>query len=168
VSSDRYDIVAKSDTDFEPGQRNQAVMALLAERFQLAVHHEAREEAGLAIATGKQAPELSPAKEGAATDIRLAGRRQLIFQAVDMSRLANYLHQILRVPVLDHTGIKGRFDFTLELDRVAGDSAAAATPRPAFPDLLRAAIERFGFRLEPEKISVDTTVIDHVERPSEN
>jgi uncharacterized protein (TIGR03435 family) len=66
-----------------------------------------------------------------------------------------------RAPVIDHTGLTGEFDFTLEPN-------AFATPGQAFPDRLRSAVEAFGFELKPLKVIVDTTVIDHVERPTEN
>jgi hypothetical protein len=40
--------------------------------------------------------------------------------------------------------------------------------RASFADLLREAVERSGFRLVPEKVTLMFTIIDHIERPSEN
>jgi hypothetical protein len=106
---------------------------------------------------------------GEATLIRLNDRRQVIFQAVNMGRLANYLHQIWRTTVVDHTGIAGKFDFTIELDSVAPKISGQSIPRQdSFADLLRAAIEQSCFRVETQRVTVDITVIDHVERLSEN
>lgn len=86
-----------------------------------------------------------------------------------MGVLANYLHQIWRTTVLDHTGIAGKFDFVLDLDRVAAELSSQTAPgQYSFGDYVRDAVERLGFRMEPQKVTVPITVIDHVERPSEN
>jgi uncharacterized protein (TIGR03435 family) len=127
------------------------VMALLEDRFQVTVHHEAKEEPGLALTTGKQPPDLAPAKPGEETLIRLDDRRRVIFRDVSMAGLASYLRAIWSTSVIDRTGIAGNFDFSLD------------------PDSFRTASgEAFGFRLEPLKVSRDLTIIDHAERPSEN
>lgn len=43
LRTDRYDIHGVADAPIAPGQRQAAIMALLAERFNLAVHHETRD-----------------------------------------------------------------------------------------------------------------------------
>jgi uncharacterized protein (TIGR03435 family) len=114
TESERYDIVAKTDGDIDPGQRGQIVMALLEDRFKLAVHQEAKEVPGLALVVGKKPPNLEPAKDGGESLIRSGGRRQVIFQNVSMFRLVNYLSQIWHTPVVDHTGVTGNFNFSLD------------------------------------------------------
>jgi uncharacterized protein (TIGR03435 family) len=68
-------------------------------------------------------------------------------------------------PVLDRTGLEGRYEFTLRFTPpTAGAPANADDP----PDLFAALQEQLGLRLEPTRALLDTLVIDHVERPAAN
>ena len=70
-------------------------------------------------------------------------------------------------PVLDQTGLNGKFDVTMTWGRPqpAGD---ATIPAPSSPDLLTAIQEQLGLKLEPTTGPVDVLVIDHIEEPSPN
>jgi bla regulator protein BlaR1 len=74
-------------------------------------------------------------------------------------------------PVVDQTGLSGRFDFTLEfapeLNRPAPpNSDPPSDPQgPAFLDALR---DQLGLKLQPTKAPVQVLIIDHLERPSAN
>ena len=74
-------------------------------------------------------------------------------------------------PVVDQTGLQGRFDFVLELP--AG--MISLGPKPPNPDdlppepiFLKALREQLGLKLVRSRGEVRTLIIDHVERPSEN
>jgi bla regulator protein blaR1 len=77
-------------------------------------------------------------------------------------------------PVVDQTGLKGPFDFTMELP--AG--MISLFPKPPNPDdpspdpkgtpFLNAVREQLGLKLERSRGEVRTLIIDHVEKPSEN
>ena len=79
---------------------------------------------------------------------------------------------LLSRPVVDQTGLKGRYDFTVEFaqpPRPSGDvEADAQQSPPAGLDLLEAAQEQLGLRFKPGKAVLSMPVIDHVQRPSEN
>lgn len=74
-------------------------------------------------------------------------------------------------PVVDQTGLKGRFDFAMEfvpeLNGVpsGGAPVPAAPSGPAFSEALR---DQLGLKLESQKAPFEVIVIDHVEEPSEN
>lgn len=74
-------------------------------------------------------------------------------------------------PVVDQTGLQGRFDYILELP--AG--IISMIPKPPNPDdppkgtpLLNAVREQLGLKLERSRGELRTLIIDHVERPSDN
>jgi bla regulator protein blaR1 len=77
-------------------------------------------------------------------------------------------------PVVDQTGLEGRFDFTLELP--AGmitlfpkpPNPDDPSPDPKGPLFLNAVREQLGLKLERSRSQVRTLIIDHVDRPSEN
>ena len=78
-------------------------------------------------------------------------------------------------PVVDQSGLTGRYDFTLKFTPdVAMAALLGGPPRPAgdnldaAPDLFAAFQQQLGLKLEPTRVPVDVMVIDKVERPSEN
>jgi uncharacterized protein (TIGR03435 family) len=93
---------------------------------------------------------------------RLDEHRRVVFQKVTMVQFASYLRGMWAVPVADRTGMTGSYDFSLDPDSFAD------VPGEAFRDRLRPAVEALGFRLEPVKVTRDVTIIDQVERPTEN
>jgi bla regulator protein BlaR1 len=65
-------------------------------------------------------------------------------------------------PVVDQTGLTGKFDFTLQW---TPDSNATDTPGPTFLEALR---DQLGLKLNSTKGPIQTLIVDHVESPSEN
>lgn len=92
---------------------------------------------------------------------------------VTLQQIASYLGSlgILGWPVVDKTGLSGRFDFSLSwmLERGGPQSSGASDPlNPAGPTLLEAVQEQFGLQLKGTKAAMQILVIDHVEQPSPN
>ncbi len=82
-------------------------------------------------------------------------------------------------PVVDQSGLTGRYDFTLNWTpdefQFPGLRGSNGGPLPApppgtteAPDLFTAIQQQLGLKLDSMKAPVDTIVIDHVEKPSEN
>ena len=67
-------------------------------------------------------------------------------------------------PVLDQTSLTGFYDYKLEFVR---DPAAAAAESSA-SSIFGAVQEQLGLKLEPRKGSIEVSVVDHTEKPSEN
>lgn len=84
-----------------------------------------------------------------------------------MQELADTLSMFMDRPVLDRTGLKGEFDFTLEYDK---DPDAINTPGAALagPAMFTAFREQLGIQFKATKGPVDILIIDHAEKPSEN
>jgi uncharacterized protein (TIGR03435 family) len=97
--------------------------------------------------------------------------------------LVDRLNVFLDRPVVDQTGIQGRFD--IDLPRwgtpqpvtsppgIASPPAAGANREPLFapadPAVLMALLEdHLGLRLESTRARVDVYVVEHVERPTPN
>src|SRR5205814_6903135 len=93
---------------------------------------------------------------------------------VAMSDLARLMQRaILDRPVVDKTGLTGRYDFDLEWapDETQFGGAFARTAGAddsAKPGLFAAIQQQLGLRLEATRGPVELFVIDRVERPSEN
>jgi len=90
---------------------------------------------------------------------------------VTMAQIATALSGMgnLGHPVIDETGLTGRFDFTLEYTpEVPSNRIPPPDIDPPGPTFLDALTQQLGLKLEPQKGSVDVWVVDHIERPSEN
>jgi len=66
-------------------------------------------------------------------------------------------------PVLDRTGLKASYAFTLKFA-----PPQSTNPDPDRPQFMTALQEQLGLKLESTRAPVDVLVIDSVERPSEN
>ena len=74
-------------------------------------------------------------------------------------------------PMVDATGLTGKFDFTLEWTQEPKEPLAPGADVPTDPSGLsfqEALREQLGIKLQPQKGTVSVLVVDHVERPSAN
>ena len=178
VNSDRFDIDARaahvSASENSPAnaqQMRERIKSLLAERFRLTIHPESKKQNVYALFVGKRGPKLHEAAAGSDPMICKRGT-SIIGEGVGMQMLVLNLANSLDRPVLDKTGLTGRYDFKLEWTPEAPGAASGAenptSPQPNGPSLFAALQEQLGLRLEPQKAPAETLVIDHVVRPSEN
>jgi uncharacterized protein (TIGR03435 family) len=73
--------------------------------------------------------------------------------------MARRLSDLLKLPVIDKTGVEGAFDFDVP------------APEPANADPMNATLEgikQLGLKLESRKGPVEYVVIDEVAKPTEN
>lgn len=90
-----------------------------------------------------------------------------------VGQIATFVSSLGRLdrPVVDQTGFSGQFDFTLEFTptpKGPSQPEQAAQPDSQGTTLQEALQEQLGLKLKPATVPLDTLVIDHVERPSEN
>jgi uncharacterized protein (TIGR03435 family) len=87
-----------------------------------------------------------------------------------MELLANALagYSGMGRPVVDQTGLSGRYDFVLEWMPELGRPAPESEPDAQAPPFLEALRDQLGFRLESTKAPIQSLIVDHVERPSDN
>jgi uncharacterized protein (TIGR03435 family) len=76
-------------------------------------------------------------------------------------------HRVDR-PVINQTGISGRFDYHLEFAPEATSPEAGDQSGPGGPSLFTAIQQQLGLKLEPAKSKGEFLVIDRVEKPSGN
>jgi bla regulator protein blaR1 len=146
------------------------IQSLLADRFQLRIHKETREELVYSLVVAKNGPKFKESRfnESDAEKGRLPGLKmhpnELAGTSVDIRLLAEALSRQLGRNVIDKTGLNGEYDFDL---RWAPDVGDGDSP-PDGPSIFTALQEQLGLKLESSKAPVDAIVIDHIERPSAN
>jgi uncharacterized protein (TIGR03435 family) len=204
LDSDRYDISAKADGKTAgPEMMGPMLQTLLEERFQLKVHTESRESPVYTLTVSKPG-KLVPSKEGSciAMDASNLGRADPAtgkmpnycgggsmrntngtmvadIPGATMEEFAGrLLSAYLRKPVVDKTGLAGRFDIHLEFapERPAGPvmlNGAPAPPEVVLPEsgalpFTAAIAQQLGLKLSSDKAPVEVIVVDRVEKPSGN
>jgi uncharacterized protein (TIGR03435 family) len=171
VNSESYDISAVPDGEGEPSikQWESMVKKLMADRFQLKFHFEKQEQAVYVLTVAKTGPKLARSESDPSASGGMGFGPPGNFGATNqtMADVAGALGQgVLNRPVVDQTGLTGRFNLRLTW---TPDGLSTATENPnALPDFFTAIQEQLGLKLVSAKAPVDVLVIDHVEKPSPN
>lgn len=187
VDSDHWDIRAKTPGDVLPTLPEQMKMlrSLLAERFQLSFHRESKAMSvyQLSVPKGGQLDSRKPRPPENSFADAPAGPPPLIFilapgdaklpgRSASIAELASTLQRaVLDRPVIDQTGLSGRYDFDLEFmpdPGMFGGSGLSGTPESVHPDLFAAMQQQLGLKLEAARGPVPAIVIDRAQRPSAN
>lgn len=181
--SDLFDIEGVPDVDGRPDQRQMKMMVekLLKDRFKLAFHHDKRELSVYVITVaggGSKLKETTAApSDPPAFMFRNLG--DLIVRNQTMGDFATWMQSgVMDKPVVDQTGLKGRYDFNLkwtpdesQFTQFRGTGAVVKPPTDdpnAPPSLYTAIQEQIGLKMSPGKAQDDVIVIDHAEKPSAN
>jgi len=199
LDSERFDVEATaSSTSAGAGATPPDVMArkmmlrtLLAERFALRLNTETHERAFYALvvakADGTRGTRLKPstgeecvsgASSGDAASLPACGpgARPLGETGgyfVTMTELAETIGQFLDRPVLDKTGLSGRFTFDVHFTPPPPVTPIPGAPPdpPADPDapsIFTAVQEQLGLKLDPQRGPIEVLVVNGVERPTPN
>jgi bla regulator protein blaR1 len=180
LDSEHYDITAKPEAEGAPNRKQIEGMLqkLLADRFQLSFHRDKKELSVYAVVVGKTGPKLtkSAADPNGLPGLGFAGLGKLVARNANMKDFSDLLQAtVLDRPVVDQTGLPGRWDFTLNWtpDEFQFAGLGVKVPPPsdkpdAPPDLLTAIQQQLGLKLEATKAPVEILAIDKVEKPSAN
>jgi bla regulator protein blaR1 len=179
MGADKFDVDAKPEGKGAPNEEQIDIMLrkLLAERFKLSFHRDKKELAVYALVIGKNGPKLtkSAGDPNGLPGLMFRGLGVLPVTNATMTDFAGTMQgAVLDRPVVDHTGLTGKWDFTLKWTPDETQFAALGVHPPAppenaaEPDLFTAIQEQAGLKLESTKAFVEVLVIDHVEKPSEN
>jgi uncharacterized protein (TIGR03435 family) len=163
---DRFDIKAAAGRSVTPSELKLMYQSLLADRFQLRAHHETRQlpvwSLGLARSDGKLGPSMRPCQDHCTVDgwIKYGATVEWMERATTIADIIPTLASLARGPVIDHTGLTGKYDLELHwtLDTTATDTGAVT--------LFTALKEQLGLALESSRGPVDVLVIDRLERPT--
>jgi uncharacterized protein (TIGR03435 family) len=199
--SEHFDIEARAEGSPTRDETWLMLRQLLADRFKLTAHYETRQLPVFALVLdkpGKTGPGLVPHSDsvkcvefvpgrqtpgpdgkllGACGGFRMASENGALRQVGNKVTIDNFvtiLNGLVDRPVLDHTGLIGTFDTSMEYAPDAGQVGFDSTARvnasdpSAPPSIFVAMQEQLGLKLKPETDPIDVLVIDHVEEPSPN
>ncbi len=185
---DRYDISAKVDeadiADWQnpskqTGMLRAMLQSMLADRLKLVVHRSMKEEPVYLLIVGKNGPkfkESNPAEPhpgawpfpggGMMSEERKDGEITSHFFGISIGQIASSLSRGRTVQ--DRTGLTGKYDITWQQPAPSPPSADGQQQSPESEVSPFSLAEQIGLKLESSRGQVETLVIDHIERPSEN
>ncbi len=170
LDTTRFDISAKSGAETAEDRLRLMMQTLLADRFKLAYHRAAKETQCYALVIGKNGSKLVESKtEGEAEVNPDQSRMQITFLRTPLSALTDLLYTMLRIPVVDETGLNGKYDLTVNAMKYMSMANDTGAPMDPVSLVMTAVQEELGLKLESKKVALDMLVVDHVEKnPGEN
>jgi uncharacterized protein (TIGR03435 family) len=172
---DRFDVIAKIPGGASPESLKPMLQALLADRFKLAVHNDTRRVPGFELTAGQGTPKMTASggvgKPGCqpipeiGTPDQPALNYILSCRNITMEQFALSLYGRAGKPVVDATGIKGSWDFDIELTLLNQPASAGSKGVTIFD----AVDKQLGLKLEAKTISLPVIAVDRVDqKPSAN
>ncbi len=173
---DSFDLEAKLDEDAVASyqklsdlERREQVApmlrSMLADRFNLKVHHEIRQLPVYALVVAKGGFKLKQSQAPENLGGMLTGRGLISIRGGPIgARFIVGLSDAAGRIVIDKTGLTGNYDIALKWTPYGLQTSDPNAP----PDLFTALEEQQGLKLVSTKAPVDVLVVDHVERPTEN
>jgi uncharacterized protein (TIGR03435 family) len=164
-----YEVEAKASSAVSEAQCKAMVRTVLADRFQMVSRVESKEMRVYALTVAKRGLRMREVKPGSKGDgvrinkipVRSVATLGDLPDAISMAVLATRLSAfpILGVPVIDRTGLTGRYSFDLECSTSENDE------RPPIGVALE---EQLGLKLEATKAPIEMLVVSHIEKPKAN
>ncbi|HUP04792.1 MAG TPA: TIGR03435 family protein [Bryobacteraceae bacterium] len=164
----KFDIVAKLPAGAPMNQSPAMMQTMLEDRFRLRTHRETRQVREYALVLAPGGPKFESLDEndhqgaGSMTSFG-GGAGEILGRGKTAPELAAMLVDAVEAPVVDRTGLTGKYDFHLKY-------APVSTSPDADPAVLTifGAVQKLGLKLNAIKGPVEVLVIDHAEMPSVN
>jgi len=176
LDNDNYDIEARIDHSASIDDLHTMFQNLLADRFKLKFHKEIKQGPVYALTVDKSG--LKMKLNGSGQDMKIpilpGGNSAFTGTRVPMQYLCWWLGQQLQQdkrPVIDETGLKDSYDFTLAFAPELPPDIPKEVLSPELldrPSIFDAVRDQLGLKLTPQTGPVEHYVIDNIERPSEN
>ena len=165
---DRYDVVAKAAGAVPEDQLRQMMQTLLADRFKLVLHRESNEMRAFVVSVAKTGLKMKESTTEGDMDLQPSGKAGATIQRATIPKLAELLSGPLQAPVVDETGLTGRYDFTIDLSGVL-DPTTPMGINDVIPIFVQVAQQQLGIKIDEKKMLVEMLMVDHAERiPVEN
>ena len=165
----RWDVDGYPDVPGDPDYTQMQGMyrKVMEERFGLKLHREPRTMGAFVLTVAKSGPKLAKSvNQEAMSDTTYtewnSQRRVLRVTSTTMEEFVMTLDFDMEKPVVDQTGLKGKWDFLLKW---RPDTAPDTGDPNALPGLFTAIQEEAGLKLEPATVPVEVLVVDGVEKP---
>lgn len=165
-----FDISAKAGSPVKEAELRVMLQTLLADRFKLSAHRQTKEIPALILTVGKDGHKMVAVENDAPPSFE-TGKMNLTGKGATLEQLIGFLSREIRNPIVDQTGLTGRFNYFLDINAYITDEMRSSQgPPPEAPNIIAQAIQaQLGLKLESKKAPVEMVVVDRMEKaPTEN
>jgi uncharacterized protein (TIGR03435 family) len=160
LSSNTYEVIAVMPEGATREDARRMLQMMLEERFGLRLRRENKPISVSALVVAKRGFQGRAAEDGAKYTSG-SGTGMLTATAITFDRLAEWLSRIGSIPVVNETGLEGRYQVDLHWPPEDSETGRGA----GLPGGLAAALEsQLGIKLEKRTMACDLLVIDHIEK----
>ncbi|HWC97309.1 MAG TPA: TIGR03435 family protein, partial [Candidatus Sulfopaludibacter sp.] len=146
IGAERFDIVAKAAGPAGEAQLRLMLQTLLAQRFKMETHHVTKEQQAYVLLVGKNGPKFHESKTTGDSDIVPDQKRMSVsVQRVPMAQLVDVLSRMFQSPVVDMTGLTGRYDVTIDVAKYLPQAGDRGDPMSIIQTGLQ---EELGLKME--------------------
>jgi uncharacterized protein (TIGR03435 family) len=189
-----YDALKKLTSDERASAQQQMLLSFFVDRCKLKFHSETRDLPVFTLTVAKGGPKFResnpgepplgavavPDGHGGTGTLQVGEMGRFTSHGMPIATLVRILSTQAGRPVIDNTGLTGRYDFTWEfvseINQVGGrldpptapNAASTLFGSPDSPSIFTVIQEQLGLKLESGKGPVEVFVVDHIERPSGN
>lgn len=177
---ERYDVSAKvGEADLaawqkskdQPAMLRQMLQAMFVDRCKLVVHRESKESSVQFLVVAKSGPKFKETDPNETHQgivlpfggVLVPGKDGMTAYGISMDAVATFASGMMGngQTVIDKTGLTGRYDITAPMRQAMEGGNDPGS-------VVITILDGLGLKLESGKAQVETLVIDHMERPSEN
>ncbi len=165
-----FDLSAKGSGREDDIQLRLMLRKLLEDRFGLKAHFEQRDRQVYALTVAKGGPKFQESTSDGPPSIDRGNQLILSAHHMTMKDVADRIADEAGTPVVDATGLKGRYEIRMDLSPYVAAAGTAEGGRLDMMSILFTGLrEQLGIGLESRRTNVETLVVDHVEKtPTEN
>lgn len=166
----RFDIVAKSSAPAKEPEFRAMMQKLLADRFKLELRRETKETSAMVLTVAKGGHKLKEVQEEGSPSFA-TGRLNLTGKGATVAQLITFLSREIRQPIVDQTGLTGRYDYFMDINAYVTDEMRNQPGPPVeAPSIIANALQgQLGLKVEAKKVPLELLIVDKMEKtPTEN
>lgn len=169
IDGQRYEIAAKAGGPATEDQLRLMLQSLLAERFKLELHRQTKEAQAWVLTVARNGPKFKESAEAGEMQLQADQKRfEISATRMPISDFIDFLSPILRAPIIDQTGLKGRYDAKIDVMKYI-DPTKPMGINEVITTLTSAIPQALGLDLKERKMPIEFVVIDRAEKtPVEN
>jgi uncharacterized protein (TIGR03435 family) len=161
LDTEKYDITAKAPEGVPDSQSMPLLQSLLKDRFHPESHFETQEMPAYDMVVSKGGSKLKPFDPDHPPEVPRGYAQTVMVGLGSTGELADMLARGAGRPVVDKTGLEGRFGWVLTYTPFSANADAASSTAP---DIFAAIEQQLGIKLEPKRESLQILIIDPADR----
>ena len=170
LNTTRFDIVAKAGAPAKEPEMRKMMQKLLAERFKLEFHRQTKEVNAMVLTVAKGGHKLKEVGQEGSPSFS-TGKLNLTGKGATITQLISFLSREIRLPIVDQTGLTGRYDYFMDINAYITDEMRNQSGPPVeAPSIIANALQaQLGLKVEAKKMPLEVLVIDKMEKtPTDN